>query len=197
MADDAGATAAAGRTGAAAAHPAAATAQASAATTAGSAALVAAGGTLGVAVRALLEGAFPAGPGAWPWTTTAINLTGSLLLGLLLATLSRRGPDTGRRRAVRLGVGTGVIGGYTTYSTFVLEVERLVTGGAVATGVAYALVSVVLGVAAAGLGVVLGGGRGVARAEAGQDPDALAEGAPPADALPADAPPEDARGGRS
>lgn len=151
------------------------TARSAVPSTVSSAALVAVGGTLGVTVRALLEGAFPAAPGGWPWTTTAINVTGSLLLGLLLTALARRGPDAGRRRAVRLGVGTGVIGGYTTYSTFVLEVERLVTGGAVVTGVAYALVSVVLGVAAAVLGVVLAGGRAGARAQAAHDPDALVE----------------------
>ncbi|ADG73159.1 Camphor resistance CrcB protein [Cellulomonas flavigena DSM 20109] len=118
------------------------------------AALVAAGGTLGVLVRALLTS--PAGPGAWPWATFVVNVTGSLVLGALLAVL-QRGPDVGQRRAVRLVVGTGVLGGFTTYSTFALEVHRLVSTGHVVTGVVYALGSVVLGVAAAGVGIVVAG----------------------------------------
>ena len=122
-------------------------------------ALVAAGGTLGVLVRALLVQALPTPPGAWPWTTFAINLVGSFVLGALLAFLTRDGgvADQGVRRRVRLGVGTGVLGGFTTYSTFALEVEQLVAGGHAGAGVAYALVSVVVGVAAAGAGLALGG----------------------------------------
>ncbi len=129
------------------------------------AALVAVGGVPGVAARALLEGAFPAAAGAWPWTTFAINLVGSFVLGALLESLLRAGPDAGRRRDVRLGVGTGVIGGFTTYSTFVLEVEALLTGGHAVAGVAYALVSVVLGVAAA-IGGMAGARSVAARAAA-------------------------------
>ena len=121
------------------------------------AALVAAGGAVGTAVRALLEHAWPATPGGWPWTTFAINLVGSFALGALLETLARSGPDAGRRRVARLVVGTGVLGGFTTYSTFVVEVERRLSGGFVATGVAYALTSVVLGLVAAWLGVVAAG----------------------------------------
>ena len=117
--------------------------------------LVAAGGAVGTTARALLEHAFAPTPGAWPWTTFWINLAGSFVLGALLETLLRSGPDTGRRRAVRLGCGTGVLGGFTTYSTFVVEVERLADGGHVALGAAYGLGSVVLGVLAALGGIAL------------------------------------------
>ncbi|WP_307802225.1 fluoride efflux transporter FluC [Cellulomonas dongxiuzhuiae] len=133
--------------------------------------LVAAGGTLGVLVRALLTQ--PVAPGGWPWRTFAINVLGSFVLGALLALL-QRGPDVGRRRAVRLGVGTGVLGGFTTYSTFALEVEQLLEAGHVVTGVAYALGSVVLGVAAAGVGIVAAGrvrsGRRGLGGDAGEEP---------------------------
>lgn len=137
-------------------------------------ALVAAGGTLGVLVRALLVQALPTPAGAWPWTTFTVNVVGSFGLGVLLAVLARGGrggdggSDGGVRRRVRLGVGTGVLGGFTTYSTFALEVEQLVTGGHAVAGVAYALVSVVLGVAAAGAGLAAGarGGRGTGAADA-------------------------------
>lgn len=120
------------------------------------AALVAAGGSVGVLVRALLAAAWPVTPGGWPWTTFGINLVGSLLLGALLGVL-QRGPDVGRRRAVRLGLGTGVLGGFTTYSTFALEVQQLLAAGHVVAGVAYGLGSVVLGVVAAGAGIVAAG----------------------------------------
>lgn len=116
--------------------------------------LVFVGGTLGTALRAGLEDAF-APPTGWPWATFAINLVGSFVLGLLLERLVRGGPDEGRRRAVRLGCGTGILGGFTTYSTFVLEVERLATDGETVVAVAYPLVSVVLGLALAAAGMTL------------------------------------------
>lgn len=122
-----------------------------------SSAVVLVGGAFGTAVRAALESAFPAQPGGWPWTTFAINVSGSFLLGLLLETLSRRGPDAGLRRYLRLGVGTGVMGGYTTYSTFAVETVRLLGLGGAATflGIGYALGSVVLGLLAAFAGMWL------------------------------------------
>lgn len=121
----------------------------------GLASLVALGGAVGTLVRWLLESAFAAQPGEWPWTTFWVNLGGSLLLGVLLEWLLHAGPDRGRRRAVRLGVGTGLIGGFTTYSTFVLETVSLAQDGRAVLGIAYALVSIVLGVVAAGAGTGL------------------------------------------
>jgi CrcB protein len=121
-------------------------------------AVVFAGGVVGTAVRAALETAFPAQPGGWPWATFAINVTGAFLLGLLLETLARRGPDAGARQLLRLGLGTGVMGGYTTYSTFAVETVRLLGAGAVLSGLGYALGTVLLGLAAA-----LAGGRMAAR----------------------------------
>ena len=76
-------------------------------------ALVALGGAIGTTVRALLAAAFPAHDGI-SWTILAINVVGAFCLGFLLNALARRGPDVGRRRAVRLFVGTGVLGGFTT-----------------------------------------------------------------------------------
>jgi CrcB protein len=121
-------------------------------------AVVFAGGVVGTVVRAALETAFPAQPGGWPWATFAINVTGAFLLGLLLETLARRGPDEGARQLLRLGLGTGVMGGYTTYSTFAVETVRLLGAGAVLSGLGYALGTVLLGLAAA-----LAGGRMAAR----------------------------------
>ncbi|MFT3874888.1 MAG: CrcB family protein [Propioniciclava sp.] len=119
------------------------------------AALVAAGAALGTLLRAGLGQAFPHGPGEWPWATFAINLVGSFVLAALLETLAHSGPDAGRRRGVRLGAGTGVIGGFTTYSTYVVEIDRLVQSGHGMLGAAYALLSVAAGLAAAGAGLGL------------------------------------------
>jgi fluoride exporter len=121
----------------------------------GHALLVGVGGVVGVAVRAVLEGLWPAVPGTVPWTTFGINIVGSLVLGALLELLARRGPDEGRRRHLRLVCGTGVVGGFTTYSTFAVEVERLIAGGDLALGVIYAVGSIVLGIGSAVLGIML------------------------------------------
>ncbi|GAA2481042.1 CrcB family protein [Terrabacter carboxydivorans] len=110
------------------------------------------GGAIGTSVRSLLEQAAPARPGEVPWTTLVINVVGSFLLGLLLESLTRTGPDEGNRRVARLGLGTGVLGGFTTYSTFAVEtVDRLGLQSLV-VGLSYAVGSVVLGVAAAAVG---------------------------------------------
>ena len=120
---------------------------------AASLALVAAGGCAGTLVRAALERAWPASPGHLPVTTLALNIVGALALGLLLGALGE-----GRPR-LRLALGTGVLGGLTTHSTFILESHRLLTpggdGGHPVLGTAYLVGSMVAGLVAAGLGLWL------------------------------------------
>ncbi|MEV7694419.1 CrcB family protein [Microbacterium sp. NPDC089189] len=111
--------------------------------------LVVLGGAIGTAARAglLLIDA----PG---WTTVAvpvINVVGAFLLGLLTGVLSRRAPSP-RAGAARQLIGTGVLGGFTTYSTFAVQA---VDGATLVVTVATAL----LGVAAAVGGLSLGGWR--------------------------------------
>lgn len=120
--------------------------------------LVVLGGCLGTAFRAGLSDYFPADAGGWPWATFAINLVGALLLGFMLGLLARFGEDSGWRRRVRLGVGTGVLGGFTTYSTFAVEVVERQRDSASLLGFGYALTSVIGGVVLATLGLVLGRG---------------------------------------
>lgn len=107
------------------------------------------GGAAGTVIRSLLSDAFPHSGGTWPWTTFCINVSGTFLLGLLLEGLVRSGEDTGTRRLLRLGLGTGVLGGFTTYSTFMVETTRL--AWLLATG--YVVATVVLGGLAARLGI--------------------------------------------
>ncbi|WIB76255.1 CrcB family protein [Curtobacterium sp. MCPF17_002] len=109
--------------------------------------LVALGGAVGTGIRAALAGAFPAHDGI-SWVILAINVVGAFCLGLLLEALAHRGPDVGRRRGVRLLVGTGVLGGFTTYSTLADDTARLLDVGRWGAGSGYALLSVVLGLLA-------------------------------------------------
>ena len=122
---------------------------------AGSLALVAAGGCAGTLVRAALEHARPATPGHLPTTTLAINVVGALVLGLLLGSLGEQRPR------LRLALGTGVLGGLTTHSTFILESHRLLASGGAAgrpaLGAAYLLGSMAAGLAAAAVGLWLAG----------------------------------------
>ncbi|PJI84814.1 fluoride efflux transporter FluC [Luteimicrobium subarcticum] len=120
-----------------------------------SALLVGAGGAVGTLLRASLGEIAPDRAGSWPWTTFTINVVGAFVLGLLLQALLRRGPDTGARRTVRLLCGTGVLGGFTTYSTFLVQDVDLLRDGSAALGLAYLAVSVVLGLVAAGAGAAL------------------------------------------
>ena len=122
---------------------------------AASLALVAAGGCAGTLVRAALERAWPASPGHLPVTTLALNIVGALALGLLLGALGESHPR------LRLALGTGVLGGLTTHSTFILESHRLLASGGDGShpvlGAAYLVGSMVAGLVAAGLGLWLAG----------------------------------------
>jgi CrcB protein len=91
-----------------------------------------------------------------PVGTLLVNVTGSFALGALLAVLALRGDDSGARREARLLLGTGLLGGYTTYSALAVETETLLRDGRVALGTAYAIGSVVLGVLAAAAGASAG-----------------------------------------
>ena len=78
---------------------------------------VAAGGALGAAARYGLAEAWPTSPDGFPWATFVINVTGCLAIGVLL------GVD--RRPAVRAFAGTGVLGGFTTFSSYAVQSDGL------------------------------------------------------------------------
>lgn len=108
--------------------------------------LVAAGGALGAGARHLVSGLFLRQFGsAWPWGTLVINASGSLLLGLLVGVLAFRGGEG--QAQLRLLLGTGVLGGFTTFSAYSLETVQLIERGRLAPALVYALGSVALGVA--------------------------------------------------
>ncbi len=121
--------------------------------------VVGVGGALGTATRALLtQAGGNRGIGTGP-STLVINVAGSMFLGILLELLVRLGPDRGRRRLVRLLVGTGFMGGFTTYSTLALEVAEGLRAGRWAGSIGYALASVALGLIACAAGIALAGLR--------------------------------------
>lgn len=103
--------------------------------------LVALGGALGASARHLANGLALriAGP-AFPWGTMAINITGSLAMGVFIELLARR---FNASNELRLFVATGILGGFTTFSAFSLDFAVLWERGPIAPAVAYALVSVV------------------------------------------------------
>lgn len=114
---------------------------------------VAGGGSIGAPSRYLLDRAVSGRIDAdLPWGTFVINVTGSLVLGLL----------TGLMLKHRLGpvptalLGTGFCGAYTTYSTFTYETLRLVEDGELLKGAANVAASVVVGLGAAAAGLALG-----------------------------------------
>lgn len=117
--------------------------------------IVAVGGVLGAVTRYGLGMVIPA-PGAWPLPTLIINLSGALALGALLEGLSRRGPDVGNRRVLRLALGTGFLGAYTTYSTLAVDAVHLLNADAVPAAAGYLTASLLGGAAATTAGIWLG-----------------------------------------
>lgn len=117
--------------------------------------LVGSGGALGTAARYLLSAVIPDVSGV-PLGVLIINLTGAFLLGFVLEGLALRGPDKGVRRSLRLFLGTGVIGGFTTYSTLATGAVLLIHDGHLFTGIGYSLGTVILGAGCSLLGIIAG-----------------------------------------
>ncbi len=84
--------------------------------------LVAVGGALGAVARFALSDAWPTRPGGVPWATLAVNLVGAFAIGALLM-------PSGMEHGTRLFVAVGVLGGFTTLSTFSFEAVDLWRGG--------------------------------------------------------------------
>lgn len=103
--------------------------------------VVALGGGCGAAARYAAGLHWVTGTAAFPWTTLLINVTGSALIGVLLVLITE---IWAAHRLVRPFLGTGVLGGFTTFSTYAADVERLVDVGAARTGLVYLALTPVL-----------------------------------------------------
>jgi len=116
--------------------------------------LIGLGGVFGAVARSLVDGAVAERTaGAFPWGTLVVNLSGSLVLGILFALTAERGILPAE---VRGPVLIGFIGAYTTFSTLMLESWRLVEAGAPVIGVANIVGSSVLGMVAVAGGLAIG-----------------------------------------
>ncbi len=115
-----------------------------------SAAAVAVGGGIGASIRyELALHLAPLTPPAFPAVTCAINISGAFLLGALMMLILEHWPPT---RFVRPFVGIGILGGFTTFSTFVVETDRLLGARLPGVAAAYVGISLVGGFVALGLG---------------------------------------------
>src|SRR5665213_440738 len=104
-----------------------------------------AGGAIGALLRAWLGTRFTVGAPGWPWTTFAINVSGSVALAYFATRLQERLPQSTYRRPL---LGTGFCGAYTTFSTMQVEIVKMLDHDRVGLAVGYAAASLAAGYAA-------------------------------------------------
>lgn len=102
---------------------------------------IAAGGALGASARYAALLLWPAAEGAFPWAVLGVNVTGCALIGVVMVLISERGVVT--HPLVRPFLGVGVLGGFTTFSTYAADVSKLLVRQEALTAMAYAVVTVV------------------------------------------------------
>ncbi|WP_307524708.1 fluoride efflux transporter FluC [Streptomyces umbrinus] len=95
---------------------------------------VAVGGALGSAARYGASLAWPTAQDTFPWTTFAVNATGCAVIGAFLVIINDAWSP---HWLVRPFFGTGVLGGFTTFSTYAVDIQRLVQDGQSPIGLAY------------------------------------------------------------
>jgi CrcB protein len=114
--------------------------------------VIAAGGVLGALTRFAVSTAWPHEPAAFPWSTLLVNISGCLLIGVLMTVVLEL---TDPHRLVRPFLGVGVLGGYTTFSTASVELERMLDAGRGIPALLYLAASLFGSVAAVWAGTVL------------------------------------------
>ena len=97
-------------------------------------AVIALGGGLGALARYGLTIALPTPPGHFPWATFVTNVSGCLLIGVLMVLVTEVWTA---HRLVRPFLGVGVLGGFTTYSTYAVEIHGLLRPGTVGVAFVY------------------------------------------------------------
>lgn len=125
--------------------------------------MIALGGAAGALARYGLGVAFPRQTGAFPWTTLAINTVGCLLIGVLMVAITEVWSAPGWVRPL---LGVGVLGGFTTFSTYILETSQLLAGGAARMALAYLALTPLLALTAVGTGSAMA--RAAARRYVGE-----------------------------
>ncbi|WP_406860980.1 fluoride efflux transporter CrcB [Streptomyces sp. HUAS MG47] len=107
---------------------------------------VAAGGALGAAARYAATVVWPTPSGAFPWTIFGVNVLGCAVIGVLMVLVTETAAVP--HPLVRPFLGTGVLGGFTTFSTFALDVQRLMEAGETLRLLAYLAATPVAALAA-------------------------------------------------
>jgi CrcB protein len=115
--------------------------------------LVMTGGAIGAAARYGLARAIPHMQAGWPWHTFLANVLGGLLMGIVAAYVVRSGAVD---ENIRLFASVGLLGGFTTFSAFSLEMAQMVERSELALAGGYALASVLLALAALFAGLAFG-----------------------------------------
>ena len=115
-------------------------------------AVIALGGVIGSVARWGLAQLLPAGAHAFPWATFWVNVTGAFLIGALMHYVLEVWPP---HRLVRPFLGVGLLGGWTTFSTYMLDARGLLATGHLLVAAAYVIGTLVLGLAAVWLGLSL------------------------------------------
>lgn len=115
-------------------------------------ATVAVGGAIGAVCRYGLAEAMARRPGGFPWATLVANVLGCLLIGLLMVLLTER---AGAPRLARPFLGVGMLGGFTTFSTYAVETQLLTREGAPGTAMVYLVVTPVAALVAVAVGTLL------------------------------------------
>lgn len=116
--------------------------------------LIALGGAFGSVTRFLMINGIGRWLGsAFPYGTLLVNVLGSFLMGLLVGVLARLMPP--QAEDLRLLLGIGVLGGFTTFSAFSLDVVTLIQRGEMLTAMVYVAVSVIFSIVALFLGIAL------------------------------------------
>jgi fluoride exporter len=117
-------------------------------------AVIAAGGAAGALARYGFSAAFPAAAGGADWATLGINAAGCAVIGLLMAIVSG---IPSAHPLIRPFAVTGVLGGFTTFSTAIVDVQRYLDAGAPGTAIGYLFGTLALALAATAAGLTAGG----------------------------------------
>lgn len=107
--------------------------------------VVAVGGGIGATARYGAALLWPTARGAFPWTTLTVNAVGCALMGLLMVVITEARPS---HHLVRPFLGTGILGGFTTFSTYAVDIQRLVEARRPAAAMAYLAATVLVALAA-------------------------------------------------
>ncbi|MEU5011165.1 fluoride efflux transporter CrcB [Streptomyces sp. NPDC021749] len=108
-------------------------------------AVVALGGGVGASARYGAALLWPTAPGAFPWTTLVVNAVGCAVIGIFMVVIT---DVWAAHRLVRPFFGTGVLGGFTTFSTYAVDIQQLLARGKPGAGLAYLALTLAAALAA-------------------------------------------------